>query len=392
MTTIAFSILVASLRGTEVAIYDYAVANEEILHNKSIILIQMSHDHNEQVIKKFRERFEVYFYTLVEDIEKIMKLCKCKVLYTIAYGERRVNDPTLSVNGVYKTALHCVFSMSDPHADTYIPISEYLAEKYNADKNAVVPHMISLKVDNYSKSEVSCNHDTSSNNIETVSRSSDLPNYVTHNSYCNDTTLRNKLCIPSDAIVFGRHGGYETFNIPFVHQVIASVISKNSDSKSSRLREDLHNTSCCDIYFIFVNTYKFMDHPRVKFLPPITSDEDKLSFILSCDAMIHARADGETFGIACGEFSVCNKPVITCVCGDTAHIDILGKKCIKYANSTELENILTNFKEIKRKKEEELKNNVSHKNEMWNAYSQKYSARPIIDLWWKYLIEPCVQK
>jgi hypothetical protein len=347
--------LVASLRGTEVAIYDYAVANEEILRNKSIILIQMSYQHNQQVIKKFRERFEVYFYSSVEDIEKIMKLCKCKVLYTIAYGERRVNDPTLSINGVYKTALHCVFSMSDPHGDTYIPISEYLAEKYHTNKNAVVPHMISLKVENLA---------------------------------LKSSTLRNKLGIPDNAVVFGRHGGYETFNVPFVHQVITSVINK-CDSKNEL--SCLHDSSS-DIYFIFINTHKFIEHSHIKFLPPITSDEDKLAFITSCDAMIHARADGETFGIACGEFSVCNKPVITCVCGDTAHIDILGDRCITYTNSTELEKILVNFNEIKQKKEEELKKKYVDKLDVWNAYSENYSAEPVIKLWWEYLIKPCIEK
>ena len=38
---------------------------------------------------------------------------------------------------------------------------------------------------------------------------------------------------------------------------------------------------------------------------------EKEAFYRTCDAMLHARRDGETFGLAVAEFSVRNKPVIT---------------------------------------------------------------------------------
>ena len=56
----------------------------------------------------------------------------------------------------------------------------------------------------------------------------------------------------------------------------------------------------------------------------------KAEFINSCDVMVHARSIGETFGAAIGEFSSKNKPVITCDCGDTEHIEILSDKGIIY--------------------------------------------------------------
>lgn len=37
---------------------------------------------------------------------------------------------------------------------------------------------------------------------------------------------------------------------------------------------------------------------------------EKTTFINTCDAMLWARHDGETFGLAIGEFSSKNKPVI----------------------------------------------------------------------------------
>ena len=46
-------------------------------------------------------------------------------------------------------------------------------------------------------------------------------------------------------------------------------------------------------------------------LTTLCSDAEKSRFLYACDAMIHARADGETFGMAVAEFSVHNRPVLT---------------------------------------------------------------------------------
>jgi len=46
-----------------------------------------------------------------------------------------------------------------------------------------------------------------------------------------DTTedLRQELNIPQDAIVFGRYGGVESFNIDFVYRVIQNILETRSD-------------------------------------------------------------------------------------------------------------------------------------------------------------------
>lgn len=130
--------------------------------------------------------------------------------------------------------------------------------------------------------------------------------------------LRSELGIPADAIVFGRYGGKETFDIPFTKRVIYSVAKKRPD-----------------LYFLFMNTDNFINNqsyfkkkilnyivspiafsrknfPNVIFLEGVSDPEKKVKFIQTCDAMLHARKQGESFGIACGEFSIKNKPVITC--------------------------------------------------------------------------------
>jgi hypothetical protein len=63
--------------------------------------------------------------------------------------------------------------------------------------------------------------------------------------------------------------------------------------------------------------------------------------------MIHARGEGETFGLSIAEFSINNKPIITCPSGDLEHIKILGEKAILYKSKEELLNIFMNFIIIK---------------------------------------------
>jgi hypothetical protein len=80
----------------------------------------------------------------------------------------------------------------------------------------------------------------------------------------------------------------------------------------------------------------------------------KRMFINSCDAMIHARERGESFGLSCGEFAFCEKPVITYgLSNERNHLDVLGEKAIVYNNRIELYNILKGFN----KNKYDMKNN-----------------------------------
>jgi len=73
--------------------------------------------------------------------------------------------------------------------------------------------------------------------------------------------------------------------------------------------------------------------------------KDKTKFINTCDAMLHARQQGESFGLAIGEFAVRNKPVITFNGGDDQnHIKLLKDKGFFYNNKTDLKSILNSFK------------------------------------------------
>ena len=66
----------------------------------------------------------------------------------------------------------------------------------------------------------------------------------------------------------------------------------------------------------------------------------KTEFINTCDVMLHARFDGETFGLAIGEFSTRNKPIITSRIGNLEHVKILKDKGFYYHDSESLISIL----------------------------------------------------
>ena len=64
------------------------------------------------------------------------------------------------------------------------------------------------------------------------------------------------------------------------------------------------------ILLLFLNINKFCNHPKIKFLKGTINDSFKLN-LLSCDAMIYGRSLGETFGLACAEFVINNKRILS---------------------------------------------------------------------------------
>jgi hypothetical protein len=84
--------------------------------------------------------------------------------------------------------------------------------------------------------------------------------------------------------------------------------------------------------------------------------------------MIHARGIGESFGLACGEFSIKGKPVITySISPQRSHIEILGSKGIFYKGKRELAEILLNFNQ-----------KIQYEKD-WDAYSKNYSPEIIMN-------------
>lgn len=289
MKTIAFHDNNLCLRGTTNAMFDYADYNEKILGNKSIILSSPSG--NLDSLQKFQNRFgkENVILTDFSSYTPILKKMNVDYLYIIKGGGK---SDGLCLTEI-PSLIHVVFRSNEPHGHRYRYVSDWLAKDQGYDPvEYAVPHIISRLPE---------------------------PNY----------NLRNELGIGGNKTVFGYLGGSTEFNISDAHQVIKKIVNERND-----------------IYFIFMNINKFMeDHPNVIHLPGTWDLHEKSSFINSCDAMIHARGGGETFGCSVAEFSIMNKPVITYdLSGERSHLEILGERAITYKGFDDLYDILSNIK------------------------------------------------
>lgn len=289
------------LRGTTVAVFNYAKYNQTILGNKSYIFYDK---HCNRTNDKVRERFKAEFDFVIgldtfSDIDIYIKDYDIKVLFNEKAGE---NDGNLSK--IAKNVTHCVFNCNQPHGDVYCSVSKWVHN--NNGRYPDIPNIV------------------------------DLPEH-------NDD-MRDELGIPKDALIFGRHGGFEQFDIKYVQEAVYEFAKENPN-----------------VYFIFVCTIPFC--PPLKNIIRLESVVDlyeKRKFINTCDAMIWARNQGETFGLAIAEFSVSNKPVIASPVGDPAHIHILGNKGLWYKNKEDVLNIFRSFDRDKAMTQD------------WNCYREFY--------------------
>ncbi len=313
-------------RGTEVAIYDYAKYNEEILNNKSYIICfnenaqkSVNFPTVRHSYEKFKARFKIIEIGSIEDLRVIIPFFKLDYFYTLTHGGKDIYQfDNKNIWGSCKTIKHCVYDTTLPDANFNITISKHLNIKNNTSLH-VIPHIIQLPT---------CSGD-----------------------------LRYELNIPNDAIVIGRHGGEDSFDIPFVHRAIEDCVRNNPK-----------------IYFLLMNTSRFDTHPQIIHVPMNIDVNYKSMFINTCDAMIHASRFGETFGISVGEFSILNKPVLTCNCGNLEHIRILGDKAILYNSKEEL---LEKFHNIK---------DLITANTEWNAY-RDYNQNKVMRLFKDFIFD-----
>ena len=255
-------------RGTTVAVADYAKYNQDILGNESIIAYCKTNGTEKDmgneniVIGDLKKKFNVVGYRS-GDLEKKIDDLNIDIAYFINSGKKEV----LPTN--CKTAVHAVFQFNEPHGDRYGYISDWLSSKMSQSKIHFVPHIVSLPAPN--------------------------KNY------------REAFGITEDQIVIGRLGGYFTFDIPFVKKAVEKIVL--TDKR---------------FVFLFVGTEPFVKHPNVHYINETCDSQKKSNFINTCDAMLHARHRGESFGLSVAEFLSQNKPVLAWNDGyDLNHLQML---------------------------------------------------------------------
>lgn len=307
---IGFDAGLMSLRGTHIAIFDYALQNQRILGNESIVFYDKRSKLTQPgVFEKFQKEFQLIPYDEFGNVGSMCELRLIDAMYLIKSGE--VDEYFLPD---IPNLIHAVFpqKIQEMHGDIYAYVSQWLSKECSNGKIPFVPHMIDLPI--------------------------------------AGSSLRSDLGIPNAATVFGCYGGSDSFNLDFVKRVIADLVDQNRH-----------------IFFLFMNIERFIDHSQAIFLPGNSDVLFKSRFINTCDAMIHARGIGESFGLACGEFSIHNKPVITyALSPQRNHIDVLGKKAILYKGPNDLQSTLKNF------------DRAWHQKQDWDCYSQEFSPPAVM--------------
>jgi hypothetical protein len=285
---VAFHSRILTERGSEGAMLDYARLNRSVLGNESILCLPNRPEFAASpLLKKWQEEFVVTQYTDKNDLGRKLKKEAVEVLYLTKPGPF---DGFL-VPGV-KNCVHAQFLCDEFHGDAFAYLSPWMSRVMTGREESYVPFYV--------------------------------PKFET------STNLRKKLGILSGERVFGRHGGWDTFNIPFARRAVAEHARK-------------HRTD----HFIFLNTEPIRGTEKLKnvhYLAPTIDPEKKAQFLATCDAMLHARWHGETFGLAVGEFAALGKPVITFEGSrERAHLEMLGDRALRYCNRAELEEILCSF-------------------------------------------------
>lgn len=298
MKTIAFQTNTLCHRGTTVAILDYAKYNQEYLNNKSIIVYPknfndsgVSHDSLTQpdVLDYVSKYFPTFGYSSLEELDKICLDNNVDFTYFIKAG---FNDGLITKTST--NLIHAVFQANQPHGDKYAYISSWLSKIMSDNTIDYVPHIVNLP-----KTSVS--------------------------------NFREKLGISDDKIVIGRIGGLYQFDIQWVIQTVANFAYNNPNYE-----------------FVFVNTANFLQSPtllpNIKFIEPIIDLQEKTDFYLACNATIHARSGGESFGLAICESLFHNKPVLAFNGGiDQHHVQLLKDTELLYSNPEDLWNKLLNI-------------------------------------------------
>ena len=264
---------------------DYAKGNQEILGNESLFLMPWREGGDQHpVAERMRGIASLRFYRTAEEREGILKEEKADLFFCIKNG---FNDGVFSRK--VSTGIQAIFRESEFHGDAYAYISQWLSDVMTYGKAPVAPWMIRLDE--------------------------------------NQENLRTELGISPEVCVFGRYGGDDSFDIPWVQQVVVETARKNSD-----------------ISFVFMNTREF---PRtggvsnIRFLPATSDPFRKRAFINTCDAIIHGRMRGETLGLACLEFASTGRKVLTYSGSpELAHLGILGEAGLLYTNERELRELL----------------------------------------------------
>lgn len=264
-------------RGVAVALYDYALQARAQLGIEPVVLHDARVPPEPAHLARFASAFPTFGYESDDEMQRLIEREKIDVAYFLKTrrGDKRVARSC-------RTAVHEVFKFFQPHGDSYAYISQSLADVMTGGRYPAVPHIV------------------------------DPPP--------PRANLRAALGIPRDALVVGRHGAPDQFNIPFARNAIEAALERRKD-----------------LWILLLNTARFSDHERVVHLPVTPDRQGVVDFVGSCDVGLNARYVGENFGLAIAEFLAQDKPVLVWAGGrDRNHLALVDDPRFVYRTRADL--------------------------------------------------------
>ncbi len=268
---------------------EYAEFSQSLLGHEALFFLPRARALSApSVVAQLEERFPVHYFNHSRELDRSVSAQKVDFLYTIKPGY----FDGLVIRSA-RHGIHAMFYTDEFHGDAMAYVSRWMSRAATGREDYFVPHFVR-------KME-------------------------------SDEDLRDELGIPREARVFGRHGGPESFNIGFVREAVLA--------HARRFPQD---------HFVFLNTPPMGAGgdrlPNIHHLPGTPDLGRKSRFLATCNAMLHSQINGETFGLAIGEFAVLGKPVITYAHPKVrAHLEMLRGRGMLFANRRELDQILVEF-------------------------------------------------
>lgn len=246
-----------SLRGVTGSTISLARAWRGVLGNESLLIKSEGYDtwFRQKSVRQYQNEFQIYSYKDTKQLSEVIKKTGIDALYIQTSGQQDERFRNISV----PIWIHSVFpsKISDIHGEKYACISEWLAKESFNGKIPYIPHIVNKSLPTIGKEE-----------------------------------WAKTMGIQRDSVIIGSLGGQYSFDLKIAQEGIIEALNKREN-----------------IYFISLNHKRFTTHERAIFLAGTDDPEIKSNFISSCDAMLHGRAQGETFGLACAEFAAAGKPI-----------------------------------------------------------------------------------
>lgn len=267
-----------SERGDGVALFELALALRERQVPVVVVFFDGSSDTSQQRLHEFDQAgLDVIAYQSRSHLVDICNKFRATHFLTFSDGTRKGNaycsdsPDDFRIEGTVHVTW-AVFRVWEPHGDFYLYVSRSNLTSnlrkyfFHELRRRLRPHEVKVRV----------------SFLEHFLRTKDL----------GHSNLRSRLAIPPHAKVIGRIGGRGEFSDPAARAAVGLTLQSSPN-----------------VYFIFVNTDAFIDHPRVLYLNSITREE-VWSFYASCDLLLNGRKMGESFGFGVVEAMRLGKPIV----------------------------------------------------------------------------------